>query len=223
MDSAPARPKCNFGRAVQMSEFTEAIKDGIDASLLSVHTGVPGKVVSYDLAKGVADIDLMIPLDGEKISTLKSVRIGFYQTSATFISLPIKAGDFCYVLFAEQSLEKWRASKGAFQYLDDHSRHHLNGSWAMPFLYPDSAVAPAHADNIVIGRHSGVQIHIKPDNSIEIMSASGGVKIDGDLHVTGKVDADGEMTAMASGASVTVSKHKHPTGTGPSGPPTPGT
>ena len=51
-----------------------------------------------------------------------------------------------------------------------------------------------------------------------------GVEIDqqGNVTVPGKIDSTGEVTTMAAGAKVTLSKHLHPTGTGASGPPTPG-
>jgi hypothetical protein len=51
-----------------------------------------------------------------------------------------------------------------------------------------------------------------------------GVQIDtsGNVTVPGKVNATGEVTTSAAGAPVKLSTHIHPTGTGPSGPPQPG-
>jgi phage baseplate assembly protein V len=44
--------------------------------------------------------------------------------------------------------------------------------------------------------------------------------IDGDLVVTGKVEATGEVSTGVGVARVALGTHIHPTGTGPSGPPT---
>jgi hypothetical protein len=55
------------------------------------------------------------------------------------------------------------------------------------------------------------------------IDTSGNLVVPGDASVKGAAKINGEVTAMASGAAVKLSTHQHPTGVGPSGPPTPGT
>lgn len=58
--------------------------------------------------------------------------------------------------------------------------------------------------------------HLKADGSVDINDGKATVSASGELTC-----AD-EVTAMALSAPVKLSKHPHPTGVGPSGPPTPG-
>lgn len=63
---------------------------------------------------------------------------------------------------------------------------------------------------------------LKADGSVDIDAPNGmtinGVHIDAD----GNLTAPGEITAMEGPAQVSVSTHDHPSGTGPTGSPTPG-
>ena len=81
----------------------------------------------------------------------------------------------------------------------------------------------------------GSHIIFKPDDkTIEIHPASGGtVKIvvggtvfeqtSSGISITGDLTVSGEVTARSGTQPVHLSTHQHPTGVGPSGPPTPGT
>jgi len=59
--------------------------------------------------------------------------------------------------------------------------------------------------------------HLKADGTIDLNSGKAKVSPSGELTCAA------EITAMAGAAPVKVSTHQHPTGVGPSGPPTPGT
>ena len=68
------------------------------------------------------------------------------------------------------------------------------------------------------------EIEVSNQNGSLVLEADGNVTASGDLTVGGKIDASGEVTAQAGGAqSVSLSTHTHPSGTGPTGAPTPGT
>lgn len=58
--------------------------------------------------------------------------------------------------------------------------------------------------------------HLKADGTIDLNGGKAQVSPSGELTCAA------EITAMASAAPVKLSTHKHPTGVGPSGPPTPG-
>lgn len=81
---------------------------------------------------------------------------------------------------------------------------------------------------------AGPKITVEIDGEVEVKCTV--TKIDGDLEVTGSIEADGgmsaggsgistsgEVTARAGSAPVSLSGHIHPTPAGPSSPPTPGT
>lgn len=65
-------------------------------------------------------------------------------------------------------------------------------------------------------------ITIQPNGTIQIADKVT-IAADGNIETAGGIEADGEITAKASSAPVGQTTHQHPTGTGPSGPPTPGT
>lgn len=67
---------------------------------------------------------------------------------------------------------------------------------------------------VIEGLIGGGKIEIGTDGTIDL----NGVKID----LQGNLSAPAEITAMATGPGVKLSTHLHPTGTGPSGPPQPG-
>lgn len=77
-----------------------------------------------------------------------------------------------------------------------------------------------------------VELWLRGDGSLVIDNGSGKVELaaGGDVTIngvvidaSGNVKAPGEVTAMATGPGVKLSKHKHPTGVGPSSEPIPGT
>lgn len=73
-------------------------------------------------------------------------------------------------------------------------------------------------------RNGDAVILLKPEGRIEFNDDDIAIHGSGDIEQIGDLEADGEVTAKADGASsVGLSTHTHPTGTGPSGPPTGGT
>lgn len=73
---------------------------------------------------------------------------------------------------------------------------------------------------IVIGNENG---HIQMAANGDVTINGVVIKKDGNVTTPKDVKADGEVTAKASGQSVTLTQHKHPTGVGPTDAPTPGT
>lgn len=63
---------------------------------------------------------------------------------------------------------------------------------------------------------------VATEGDVEI-TASSKVKITGNLEVSGYIKANGEVTAKATSTNVSLSTHIHPTPSGPSSSPTPGT
>lgn len=79
-----------------------------------------------------------------------------------------------------------------------------------------------HKDgSAVIVNKNGGRIEMAPDGVVTINKMV--IDKDGNVSTPGEIAADGEITAIASGASVTVSQHVHPHPMGPTDKPTPGT
>jgi hypothetical protein len=124
--------------------------------MVDVHTALPGRVVSYDASKKVADIELVtrrqLPsVEGdpvvEKLPLLRNVRIGWLQAGGMFLHMPLAAGDHVLVIFCESSIAQWR-STGKESLAGDQTRHALSYAWALPVASPD---AQAAAQTVVPG------------------------------------------------------------------------
>lgn len=160
-------------------EIAEVIEAAIESSLIDVHTALPGKVQAYDAATQTATIELQVKralprADGiyatEDLPVLENVPVQFLRSTAFAITMPLAAGDFGYVIFAEMSIDQWR-SKGANTSPGDIGRHTLTGAVFLPGLAPnDKALkTAAHANNLVVGLDdNNAQIHVTPAGSVLI-------------------------------------------------------
>lgn len=194
-----------------MSKFSTGISVAIEDRLLDVHTVLPGKVVQYYPADQLADVQIQVPLNGEKVPVLAKIPVAWPRTTDAFVHLPMAAGDQVLVLIPEETVGTWRANNAVYAPTGDLRRHSLSGAFCYPGGYPDGAkFTVTEPTKVTIKCAAGVRIE-------------GDFNIQGALSVTGAITAGGEITAKAgTPAAVKVSTHTHPTGVGPSGPPTPG-
>jgi hypothetical protein len=189
----------------------DAIKQWMDQRQLHQHTALPGCVTAYDPATQLADVQVRIKVGGNPLPILNKIPVGHLRTRHAFIHMPLKPGDFVLVVFNEEHTGTWRKIKGALASAGFQDRHGLNGAVAIPMHYPDDQAIPGlDGDVITIGYDGGTRLAI---------ADSGTLTIHGDLKVTGEVTAKSGSTTTA----VKLSTHKHPSGTGPTGSPTPGT
>lgn len=148
-----------------------AIADMIEDRMLDVHTALPARVTKYDPATQTADVLPLVRVNGEKLPVIPGVPVAWPRAGGAFVSLPMVAGDFVFLVFAEQALGVWRAVNGAETAPGDLRRHHLSGAVALPCLFPDSVqLADVHSDNVVVGFDGGNQVHIKPDGKVSLGS-----------------------------------------------------
>lgn len=97
-----------------MQEFVQAVTQAIRDNLKGVHTVIPGKIVAFDAEKGQATVLPAMKFkkpDGEKIDfpQITGVPVVFPQSmnQKATIAFPIKAGDGCLIVVAEQSIDYW--------------------------------------------------------------------------------------------------------------------
>ena len=209
------------------TEFMHEIKALIAAELQNVHTAMPGKVVAFDPDGCAADI---LPygkyrkLGGGLIDfpKLMGVPVWFPQGAgqSASIAFPVKPGDACLLLFAEQSLDAWRAGGESGTDL----RFDLANAVAIVglFAHPGKLASEATADDALILEKDGAQIRIRKDgvrinanmdaytkgaavfhNGLHVI---GSALIEGDAHVTQDLVVDGSATVAGnlevSGSSI---------------------
>ena len=165
---------------VSMAEMVTA---AMEARLIDLHTAMPGKVHAYDAAKQTVDV-IRSSTDTYPMTTaatwpgtlpiIPDVPVGFMRGGGFFASFPLKAGDYVLVIFCERSLGAWRQS-GEQGDPGDLEIHGLSGAYAIPCAAPAAGkLAGAHADNLVIGKDGGAQIHIKPSGEIDLYEENAG-------------------------------------------------
>jgi len=146
--------------------LAEIITKAIRNHLAEVHTALPGKVVRYDSAKQLADVQLQVKAavwdeDNERtyeeIPILQEVPVCFMRGGGYFCSLPLQEGDFVLVIFSESSLQEWRATGQVSEPEGDARRHSIGWPVCYPACYPDNNPLAAGDDaarqnGLVIGR-----------------------------------------------------------------------
>ena len=95
-----------------LQEFVESIRKMVDAKINEIHTTMPGKIVSFDTATGLATV---LPTMRFKLKNgttvpypqITGVPVVFPQVSGqqATIAYPVKPGDGCLIFIAEHSIE----------------------------------------------------------------------------------------------------------------------
>lgn len=182
--------------------LAEVLMQAVDSRLLDVHTALPGKVVTFYKATQTADIELQIKrmiedadgeLQPEDLPILQNVPIGFPRSTKFFVSFPLDAGDFVWVMFSEASIDQWR-SKGKATQPGDARRHTLTGAMAIPCCYPKSEdLDDVHASALVVGQDGGQKVFVHDGGNVEVTDTASGAA-DDYVAMAGKVTS--EISAM---------------------------
>ena len=121
-------------------EWSEVLKDAIEAVLDDVHTALPGKIVEYKPDKKQVSVQPLIKkvfAGGEAVSMpiISSVPVLFPGTNDALISFPLKKGDGCLLIFSERSLEKWLSSNMDEVEPGSSRKFHLTDAFCIPGLF----------------------------------------------------------------------------------------
>jgi hypothetical protein len=126
----------------------------------------------------------------EELPMLYMVPVAYPQGGGCFISVPLAVGDIVTLVFAQRSLDYWieTARKNSQRAVDpgDVGMHVFEGAIAFPCgpAPRPELLADVHAENLVIGKDGGVQIHITPDGTINL----GGATLSDFVALASKVD-----------------------------------
>lgn len=181
MSDAPYR----LTRSADDQEVLDAFVRGHAAEM---HTLLPGRIESYDAATGKASVLPLLQrtytIDGadgvltertEAYPVIPDCPVAFPRGGGAAITFPLKAGDPCWVMFAERSLDAWLDSDGKTVLDPDDARmHHLTDAVVLPGAYTlANPIATAHADDVVIGLEDGsAEVHITPAGEVQIKAGA---------------------------------------------------
>ena len=206
------------------SSLQSVLNAWLAAKKMDIHTAVPGVVVDYDPARSTITAHVNpVPLgpDGVpiEIPDLERVPVLFPSGGKFRMTWPIRKGDGVLLIFSELDIGRWKRDVPGK--VATERRFPLDGAVAIPGLWsPASAHFSGMDEDQVNIQHGSVTLKFSEDAIT--WDAPGGLHVTGDLTVDGEVKASGNVTAAYNTSLVSLLGHYHPTGVGPSGPPTPG-
>ena len=196
-----------------MQEFVSEVSKTVKQTMKEAHTAMPGTIVSYDPATGLATVLPTMKFkkpDGESMDfpQVTGVPVVFPQSmnQQATIAYPVKPGDGCLIIVAEQSIDYFMYGQETDTDLD----FDLTNSICIPGLFakPNSVMNEAYSGNCIIIDLGGTRITVK----------SGEVVIDADkVTINGEVTVNGSVTAISdvlANSSISLARHTH---TGDSG------
>ena len=134
---------------------------------LTLHTSMPGTVVSYDRDAQTCSVQPVICLDdyeeNEPPDIMQDVPVQWPGGGGLHMTFPLREGDCVYLHFAEDDFSLWRENCGVNPPVI--SRRHGMHAIAVPVCRPRSAaIVGTSATEIVIGADdgTGAQIQIDP-------------------------------------------------------------
>lgn len=151
---------------------------------------------------------------------LEDIPIVFPSAGGFTITFPIQPGDEILVVLSARCIDFWWQS-GQIQNSIETRMNDLSDSFAIPGVKSLPNIIPGISNSgVQIRNNDGTTyIEISADGKIKLISPSE-ISIQGDVNVTGSIQASGEITS----GSIPLSTHKHTgvtTGGGTSGGPTP--
>lgn len=181
----------------------------LPATIDTFHEGSGSQVDS-------ADIQLEVSVRGVRPALLRHVPLTWLSWGDWDIVIKPAAGDRVLVAFVGRDIQLW--SEG----IDSDTETTAPSTVSAVILGKI-----ARKSSVTAGTESGITLR-KHDNSVSLTLDDQGLHATGDLDVTGNIEATGDITAGTLGGpatSVSVLTHTHSgvtTGSGTSGPPTPG-
>jgi len=196
-----------------MQEFVQQITNTVRENMNGIHTAIPGIITAFDPASCIASVLPSMKFkkpDGKSVAypQITGVPVVFPQAMGqqATIAFPVKAGDGCLIVVAEQSIDMWLYG----QETNTDLAFDLTNSICIPGLFAkgNPVVQDACGENAVIVDVKGTRLKIK---SGEITIDAAQVTINGNLKINGEGEATGDVKANS---GVSLATHKH---TGDSG------
>ncbi len=138
-----------------------------------IYTSLPGRVEKYFENEQKADVKPLVKRrletsDGkeilESIPIITNVPICWPRAGDFFMHMPMKPGDFVWIMFSMLSIDKWANSDaGDDTDPDDFLRHHISGAVAVPGVYPFKEALERDdrsKTGMTMGKEGGTHIHV---------------------------------------------------------------
>ena len=154
---------------VMKQEFVQAVEDTIHSVMREMHTAMPGKIINYDAGTVSVQPSLKYKTpDGKKLDypVLSNVPVVIACGGNSAVAFPIKPGDDCLVIIAEQAIDGWLADADD----DTELKYDLTNAICIPGLCKVPVEAQEEANNkgtIVIRCPQGAAVTVRGDLKVE--------------------------------------------------------
>lgn len=161
--------------------LADVLISAIRTSQAQVHTALPAKVIKYDAAKQVVDVQPAVKrpiVDSEGNETVESlpqitnVPVAFPRAGDNWLTFPIAAGDFVLLVFAERSIDSWRV-KGEESDPQHLRMHSLADAVAIPGVYPSDKKLTTSSSAVVL--NAAQELHlggVDPDQFVALAQST---------------------------------------------------
>lgn len=153
--------------------LSEVIKGTVEWRLQELHTSMPGRIVSFDAKKCVADVQpvvnqVVIQEDGTVLSIpyaqLKNVPVKFEGGGGYRATFPVAKDDYCEIIFQESSIDQWRSNGGDDVKPLDARRFHLADAICRVGLTPNASPwTGISTTGATFGKDGGPQLVARED------------------------------------------------------------
>lgn len=169
-----------------MQELVQNLQNMARDMVNSIHTALPGTIVSFDPETGLAEVRPSLKYrkpDGTSLDypNITGVPVYFPQGAAqqASIAYPVREGDGCLLIASEQALDYWMYGRQTATEL----RYDLTNSIALAglFVRAGPGVRKACAENAVVVMAGDTCLTVKPGGA----EITGSLKVSGDMIVQG--------------------------------------
>lgn len=179
----------------ETADTIEGIEQLILQKIGSIHTCMPGTVLSFDAGSCRASVKptLKFYTTDERVleyPVIDGVPVFMPHAGGAQITYPVKAGDSCLIVFSERSLDEWLGEGSEDNH--DPRRFDMTDGFCFVGMMPSQSIS---ADNVEV-INGGTKISLTPGNTINIV---------GNINVQGTITCSGDVL----GGGISLIGHTH--------------
>lgn len=152
--------------------IAHVIRRALEVHGTALRVGLPGRVEKFDPATQLADVKPLLKeaydLDDETVAVeslpvIVSVPVYSPGGQDFALTMPVKPGDSCWLLFSDRSLDLWNELGGEQDPIDPR-RHDLSDAVCIVGVRPKAGkLSEYDADAIQLGKSGGPRVRVKAD------------------------------------------------------------
>lgn len=174
----------------------DVINRALDSRLAGTRVALPGRIESFDAATQLAKVKPLLQETSigeddseivESIGVLNNVPVQFPGGGGFVITFPVAAGDPCWLVFADRSLDKWKTAGTEVDPVDLR-RHDLSDAVALLGVRSKAAaLAEFDAAAAEFGKVGG--LHVRVTGTAVHLGVNSGESATDAVALASKVDA----------------------------------